>query len=1663
MRMNRTKTGSLPACELLEARHMLNAGPVLSELLADNQRGVEDFDDNRSDWIELANPAADPIDLTGFYLSDDPQDLRRWQFPAATIIEGNGFLVVFASGKDVVAPNGERHTNFKLSAGGEYLALVEPDGRTTASEWVFPRQFQDVSYGIASPAQPGQRLFFEVPTPGTPNVAGQPDVAPPPSFSVSSRPFTDGFVLELTTSVPDAEVHYTLDGSRPSSESPIYDPLQPIAVTSSVQVRALVTAAEHVPSRVVSEAYVQLAPDVVDFTSPLPIVVLENFEQLQFLTTSLTDTYWAVFEPDAESGRASLDKQPDLQTRAGVRLRGSSTLAFPKKSYRIEAWDEGDDDKDVSPLGLPEESDWILNGRYRFDRSLMRNAFMYELSNQTGPYAVRTRFVEVFVNIDGGPLGADDYKGVFTLMENVKRDDNRVDIEELSKNYSSEPLISGGYIVKIDPETPDDTTFVAAGQLWEYVEPQPSEFAPPVRQPQTAYLQEYLEDVAASLGNADPNAGYPSLIDVDSWIDHHLLNVLSKNPDAFRKSTYLYKPRDGLLHYGPIWDFDRTMGNDDDPRALDPEGWEPANPYHFTGTSNAPASFWWGTLLEDADFRQRYIDRYQQLREGAWSNQNLRAILDALAAELTVEAAERNFDRWPLAVPNSGDPPSWSGEVEHLQQWLERRVAWIDEQLVPMPVIDDANAGADAAQANPVVTMSLPEDAPQGTRIFYTLDGTDPRMPSYGLELPDDWTLLRDFDATQDGTFVVDVPSGMYDVTIHQGDRFEVRDQMRLLLDGNDVGTVSTEAARYATNTYRVAVSDDQLRLIIRDEGGETPEAVVNGLEIRPVEPAVELAFDFGPDGSPVAEGFIAVGSDPFTTESGYGWTSGSLNLGDRGEPDALRGDLAAVTSENATFAVDLPNGRYQVTVVMGDADRVRDQMELRVEPGEASEIVEILTADAGYFEQKTYLVTISDGQLGLQLADLGGQTGRAVINGLAVSSILRFDFGTEVSPVEFQATPVAAQPYLNSSGYGWLASAVESFDRTADVAHGAVSPSAIQYRGESIQINEPAMLRARAFLPNSARHFVLPSQRIDWSAVRQVDFDVLPPRLAITEINYNPTDPTPAELLIDSGFSAQDFEFMELHNAGGEPLSLAGYAFVDGIDFSFADTVLAAGEYGLLVGNPQAFRARYGDGGNILGQYAAKLSNGGERLELSDAAGRTAFAFEYGDVDPWPLGTDGDGATLELIDPVGTPPEQYGKYYRWRRSTEFGGSPGNAGEGPLGVVINEVLTRDHAEGENADAIELLNTTDASIDIGGWFLSDSADDFLRFQIPDGTTLDAGEYLVIDRNTFNSSPNSPVPDGLGLSGTRGAQVWLVQAGATGEIVRLVDVVHIGPSITGESFGRAPNGTGRLVPMQAVTMGGANSIARVGPVVLSELQYHAPVPSENALAIDPQLNGDDLEFVEITNTARVQIEIGGWRLAGGIELEFATGTALEPAETIVVVPFDPNLPENLLRTAAFREHYGTSAAVRLLGGYARSLDDDGEKVVVQRPDPDAPHGDVLVLADETVYDDLPPWPAAADGAGESLHRAGPHAAGHFANSWDARIPSPGVTELLFGGDADGDGDVDFDDIDDMLLALQDRNAYEEQFGISALLAADVNRDGRLDHEDLSQFVAELRHRK
>lgn len=669
---------------------------IISEIVAENDSVLYDKDGDDSDWIEIRNLSDVPVNLAGWSLSDDSANLAMWVFPDVTI-PAKGYLVVFASEKNIVSPTTELHTNFRLDNAGEYLALVKPDGTISHSfSPAFPALGSNEAYGMTY--LPGENSLIAAhlltPTPGSVNdKAVIPDK---PIFSRVSGTYTAPFNLGLTSDMPDSQIRYTLDGSIPTEISALY--AAPLTISQTTRIRARVFYPTLLPGPVSTRDYLFLAEDLQNFSSNLPVIVVENFGagDVPGSTSSVVELQpisLAVFEPNS-LGVNQIINGPTMVSKAGIKERGRSSFYTPKDNYRLEFWDENNTDTDRSLLGMSADADWILHAPYNFDRTLMRNALIHQLSNEAGRYAVKTRFVELFVNQNGGDLSyADDYVGVYVLMEKIKRDNNRVNITKLGASDIAEPELTGGYILSIDSVDPGDSGFLSdrglpsdPSSVYTYAEPKEEEIA----FSQSEYIRQYIndfEDVLYGPDFADPAIGYRQFIETDSFIDHNLLNVLAKNVDALRLSTYFYKDRSSMLNMGPIWDFDRSMdsydGRDD---AYDT----------WSGTSDATKYFdydWWSRLFLDPEFRLAYADRWYELREGPFATANIYSILDSMKLQLQ-DAQARNFARWTEVAPGYG---GWEGEVDHLKQWLEQRAGWIDSQMavdfVPAPPDFDTSGG----------------------------------------------------------------------------------------------------------------------------------------------------------------------------------------------------------------------------------------------------------------------------------------------------------------------------------------------------------------------------------------------------------------------------------------------------------------------------------------------------------------------------------------------------------------------------------------------------------------------------------------------------------------------------------------------------------------------------------------------------------------------------------------------------------------------------------------------------------------------------------------------------------------------------------------------------------------------------------------------------------
>ena len=869
----------------------LQAQLLITEIQAINDNTLDDEDRESSDWIEIFNAGDSDIDLAGYHLTDDEEELTKWTFAEGTSIASGQFLLVFASGKDRRDPAGNLHTNFRLDGEGEPLFLLTPDGGNVEAGFPprYPPQAPDASYGLSTqstssilleadaevsyhvPASgvlgltwvepdfddsswdrgpggigyeprgdfdeyvgtdvgailedvnssiyiriefdvenaadvdllrllaryddgfavflngvriPGvndpeeltwdsrsersqevtqetridissgrdalregrnvlavqamnrssggndllfsTRLeaiaigevspdtfeYFSEPTPAGPNTPGFASIAPPVEFSHEDGAYSEAQMVTLSTPLEGSEIRFTLNGVIPDEESDIY--AGPIEITGASQITARVYHPDFLPGLPRSVTLILIDDSIQTVTSNLPIAIASTFGRQipNNCEGAYTPGFFMMLEPDGEDGRTRLSSTPTFAHRVGFRRRGSSTCGRQKFSFNVEIWDAESEEIDASFFGWPLGGDYAMYGPENFDRALIRNAFIYEISRQMGQYAARTKFVECYLHTRPGPVSQASFWGLYVFMERNKIGEGRVDIDRVAPSATELPDVSGGYLLKVD-RNDGVQTFSAGGLTMVPVQPKT---LPPA---QRSYLMQFFNEMRASL---DPNTVIDrdgEFVDVASWIDHHILNFYPVNVDAFRLSGYLYKPRNGPVVMGPIWDYDRSMestdGRDDNPRDLRGNNF-------FTFGWYSPLFGGQPPTLATTAWARAYRMRWRDLRESVLSDANIDGVIDGMADELD-EAAERNFNRWAGFRPRRSPPPldgSFRGEIEYLKNWLRIRRQTIDAAFTEPPLISPPGGRVESGLMVEVSVLS-------GADLYFTTDGSDPR------------------------------------------------------------------------------------------------------------------------------------------------------------------------------------------------------------------------------------------------------------------------------------------------------------------------------------------------------------------------------------------------------------------------------------------------------------------------------------------------------------------------------------------------------------------------------------------------------------------------------------------------------------------------------------------------------------------------------------------------------------------------------------------------------------------------------------------------------------------------------------------------------------------------------------------------------------------------
>ena len=414
----------------------------------------------------------------------------------------------------------------------------------------------------------------------------------------------------------------------------------------------------------------------------------------------------------------------------GIKVRGQSSALFPKPGYGVEVRDDKGEGTDVSLLGLPPAEDWVFHGPY-VDKSMMRNALAHWLFRQAGRYSPRTKHFDLYIN------GV--YRGVYVLIEKIKRGKYRVDVSKLKETDIAGDSLTGGYIWAYDKtgtntggagdkktggiEAEGFRTADGLNVILHY--PKKANIQPQQEQ----YLKKYLDDLEGLFTNGKNGNGYDKYVDVGSAVDYVLHQELTDNGDSYWCSFFLHKPKDkggkdgkefkeGKVTLGPPWDFNLAMGNSS---MMGGNG----NSWQIEGksgggmwgggwggwggggdaTMNMKAPIWLSGMWKDANYQSELKKRWAELRSGVWHTKTIDTYLDSMKTYLA-KAADRNFKRWPNLGKSSGqgdaDPEpmkfctnsssggmgmggnnanTWDGEYEYLRKKIKSRLSWMDQKL----------------------------------------------------------------------------------------------------------------------------------------------------------------------------------------------------------------------------------------------------------------------------------------------------------------------------------------------------------------------------------------------------------------------------------------------------------------------------------------------------------------------------------------------------------------------------------------------------------------------------------------------------------------------------------------------------------------------------------------------------------------------------------------------------------------------------------------------------------------------------------------------------------------------------------------------------------------------------------------------------------------------
>jgi hypothetical protein len=748
---------------------------VINELMASNTQDATDPQGQYDDWIELYNPGNTAVDIGGMYLTDDLDNPTKWRIPFDAVVEPFGYVLIWADGD--VSDEG-LHAAFSLDAMGEDLALFDVDGATLLDSVSFGDQMTDISYG-RYPDGTGPWSLRGYPTPGATNVRVYEGFVDEPVFSQGRGFYDDEILVSITCDTPDAIIYYTTNGDDPyvldrvgpSNAAVRYT--EPLRISRTTCLRAAALKDGWKPSSIETHTYLFIAdvvrqspnrerpgPDwpsgsvsgqMIDYGMDPDVVNDPRYADLMddallaipsiSLVTNLDNLFGSqngiyvharsqglTWERPVSVELINPDGSEGFQIDAGIRIRGgySRSGSNPKHAFRLFFraeygqsklryplfGDEGVDEFDAVDLRTSQNYSWSFEGgNSNSHDTFVREVFSRDTQRDMEQPYTRSRYYHLYIN--------GHYWGLFQTQERSEASYAESYFGGQKEDYDviKSRAGNGGYDIEAT-----DGTLDAWRRIWELAG---GGF--------DNDLSYYFVQGCNPDGTVNPD--YERLLDIDNLIDYMLCTYYVGDPDgpvsAWARvannfyGVYNRNNPDGFKFFRH--DAEHSLDNVYENRLF-------ASSTTAVGSQfNRSNPLWTHVkLMAHPEYRMRFADRIYKcfFNDGLLTPQKCsdRFMARAEQIDLAIIAESARWGDAKRSRPRTRDD-DWLPDIQGMvDDYFPRRTDIVvgqfrSEGWYPNVNPPELNQHGGAVSKDFELVMTGVGD------IYYTLDGTDPRLP----------------------------------------------------------------------------------------------------------------------------------------------------------------------------------------------------------------------------------------------------------------------------------------------------------------------------------------------------------------------------------------------------------------------------------------------------------------------------------------------------------------------------------------------------------------------------------------------------------------------------------------------------------------------------------------------------------------------------------------------------------------------------------------------------------------------------------------------------------------------------------------------------------------------------------------------------------------------